>query len=99
MYGLKDSDLETIRQTLKKHPNVYEAILFGSRAKGTHRPGSDVDLALKGTNLEQTVVQVSLYLNQESILPYDFDIIDYHSINNQELIDHITRVGKVIYSL
>lgn len=97
MFGLKDSDVKLIRSTLKKHPNITEAILFGSRAKGTERPGSDVDIALKGENLQETVLQVSLFLNQESLLPYEFDIIDYHAIDNQELIDHIKRVGKSIY--
>lgn len=97
MYGLKNSDLETICQTLKQYPNVTQAILFGSRAKGTHRPGSDVDIALKGNKLTETVLQISMYLNQESLLPYQFDIIDYHSIENQNLIDHINRVGVVLY--
>ena len=61
-----------------------------------HRPGSDVDIALKGEDLEEAVLQISIYLNQESILPYNFDIIDYHAIDNQELLDHINRVGKSI---
>ena len=97
MYGLKDSDLVEILSALKKHPDITEAILFGSRAKGTQRPGSDVDIALKGNNLEQTVLQLSIALNQESLMPYDFDIIDYNKIDNQALIDHIDRVGKSIY--
>ncbi|MCE5294057.1 MAG: nucleotidyltransferase domain-containing protein [Chlamydiales bacterium] len=97
MYGLKDSDLEEILSAFKKHPNITEAILFGSRAKGTQRPGSDVDIALKGNNLEQTVLQLSIALNQESLMPYDFDLINYNTIDNQDLIDHINRVGKSIY--
>jgi len=97
MYGLKDADLEIIHQTLKRHPHVVQAILFGSRAMGTHNPGSDVDIALKGSNLQDTVLEISLYLNQESLLPYQFDIIDYQAIDNEKLLDHIHRVGIVIY--
>jgi predicted nucleotidyltransferase len=96
MYGLKNSDLKIICEALKKHPNVKEAILFGSRAKGTQKPGSDIDIALKGKNLKETILQLSIYLNQESLLPYNFDIIDYHTID-EKLIEHIDRVGKVIY--
>jgi len=97
MYGLKNTDLETILEAVKKYPNINEAILFGSRAMGTHKLGSDVDIALKGDGLSGTILALSVYLNQESILPYYFDIIDYHVIDNTELIDHIDRVGKSIY--
>lgn len=98
MHGLTSKDLETISTVLEKYPNVEQAVLFGSRAKGTHRPGSDVDIALKGTELDKAVLQVSTYLNQESLLPYCFDIVDYTTLNNEQLIEHIDRVGKLIYS-
>jgi predicted nucleotidyltransferase len=98
MYGLTDSDLEIIRTLLKKYPSVKEAIIFGSRAKGTNRPGSDVDIALKGEEpLTEVILQISTYLNQESLLPYQFDIVDYTASDNEELIHHIDRVGKSIY--
>ncbi len=99
MYGLKNSDLETICRAFKECPNVTEAILFGSRAKGTHSSGSDIDIALKGNGLSNTILNLLIFLNQESILPYHFDIIDYHAIDNKELIDHIDRVGKSIYKI
>lgn len=97
MYGLKDTDLEIIRQAIKSHPNITEAILFGSRAKGTFHPGSDIDIALKGNGLKETVLELSIYLNQETLLPYQFDIVDYHSIDNEKLVEHINRVGISIY--
>ena len=98
MYGLKDTDLDFIRQAFSRYPNVIEAILFGSRAKGTHHPGSDIDIALKGNGLKELVLQLSTYLNQESLIPYQFDIIDYDGIDNKDLIDHIDRVGISIYT-
>lgn len=97
MYGLKNSDLKIIYKALNSCPNVKEAILFGSRAKGTENPGSDVDIALKGNDLREVTFKLSGYLNEESPLPYYFDIIDYHSIQNKDLIEHIDRVGKSIY--
>lgn len=98
MSGLTAADLTTICNVLKQYPQVHEAILFGSRAKGTHRAGSDVDIALKGNELEGVTIQISATLNQETLLPYFFDILDFDSIDNQDLIDHIKRVGKVIYT-
>lgn len=99
MYGLRDSDLECIHQAFKRYPNIQEAVLFGSRAKGTYHPGSDVDIALKGTNLKDTVLALSIYLNQESIMPYEFDLIDYQAIDNKELLEHIDRVGIPVYKV
>lgn len=97
MFGLQNSDIETIRQELAEHREIDEAIIFGSRAKGSYRRGSDVDIALKGTGGEEVALQVSTALNQESILPYFFDIVDYQSIDNEVLIHHIDRVGRPIY--
>lgn len=98
MFGLKDSDIIAIRQVLSQFPEVQRALVFGSRAKGTHRNGSDVDLALKGDLLSyQTTVQIASILNEETMMPYHFDILDYHSIGHTNLVAHIDRVGQVIY--
>jgi uncharacterized protein len=98
MFGLKDSDITAIRQVLSQFPEVQRALVFGSRAKGNYQNGSDVDLALKGDILSyQTTVQIASILNEETMMPYHFDILDYHSIDNSNLRAHIDRVGQVIY--
>ena len=94
--GLKDGDLETIIAVLKKYPGIEQAIIFGSRAKGNCKHGSGVDLVLKG-NVEDIAPEISYSLNEDSLLPYKFDVLDYNSISNQNLIDHINRVGIVFY--
>jgi predicted nucleotidyltransferase len=94
--GLKDGDLETIIAVLKKYPRIEQAIIFGSRAKGDHKHGSDVDMVLKG-NVEDIAPEISYSLNEDSLLPYKFDVLDYNSISNQNLIDHINRVGIIFY--
>lgn len=94
--GLKDGDLESIISVLKKYPRIEQAIIFGSRAKGDHKHGSDVDLVLKGS-VEDIAPEISYSLNEDSLLPYKFDVLDYNSISNQNLIDHINRVGIVFY--
>lgn len=97
-FGLQPGDLKSICSVLAKEPTVEKAILFGSRAKGNYRPGSDVDIALKGKNLSaQTVTDVSFQLNEETIMPYKFDVLHYHRINEPTLLEHIDRAGIVFY--
>ncbi len=97
-YGLEQQELETILSILHQFPEIDEALLFGSRAMGRERRGSDVDIALKGKNLDPIVSKVSYKLNQETFLPYYFDILNYNSIDNLELKSHIDRVGIIIHS-
>lgn len=46
--GLRPDELEMIGQAFRKHPEITLVKLFGSRAKGTNQPSSDIDLALWG---------------------------------------------------
>lgn len=94
-FGLKDGDLETIISVLRKYPEVEQAIIFGSRAMGNYRPGSDVDIVLRG--FVHDITRISFELNEDSLLPYKFDVLDFNSISNRNLVDHIKRVGIVFY--
>jgi predicted nucleotidyltransferase len=83
---------------LESFEEVEEAVLYGSRAKGNHKSGSDIDLTLKGVKLNLKVLnRISLELD-DLYLPYTIDVCIYHQIDNPDLIDHIQRVGKVFYS-
>lgn len=98
--GLLETDLEIIVQTLSQYSKVEQAYIFGSRAKGNYKNGSDVDIAIKGADLDfDTVSQISFLLNEETSMPYHFDIVNYHSIQEPALLDHIDRVGIEFYSL
>lgn len=80
-------------------PAVEEALIYGSRSLGTYRRGSDVDIALKGKELHSDIVrEVSFLLNEETIMPYHFDVLNYHCLTNRELTRHIDRVGAVFYN-
>jgi predicted nucleotidyltransferase len=96
-FGLRDSDIKSITQLLKESDNIQKAILFGSRAKGNYTHGSDVDIAIIGDFDFRMLTHLSYLLNQESNMPYKFDIVDYASIENRELKEHIDRVGVCIY--
>ncbi len=99
MYGLLERDLYYIIETIKKHPEIERVVIFGSRAMGNFKKGSDVDLALVGKNVDsKTVSRLKDNLNEECPLPYFFDILSYNDIANKELKEHIDNLGKIIYS-
>ena len=99
MYGLRDSDLKEIIQVLEKITEVESVRIFGSRTKGNYRNGSDVDLAVFGKNLAfDRLLHIGAMLNEETMMPYHFDVLDYYCIQNADLVNHIDRLGKVIYS-
>ena len=94
MYGLKEDELTTIREILKKY-NVKKAILYGSRAMGTYKNGSDIDIVIFGNDLNSTISYI--YDELEENLPYFIDIEIFENITNQKLKNHIAQVGKVLY--
>jgi len=97
--GLKNEDIENITSILKKENKIETAYLFGSRAKGNYRNGSDVDIVLKGKQLDHDVInQISYILNEETLMPYRFDVINYEKIKSSELLSHIDRNGQLIFS-
>ncbi len=100
LFGFKPGEIELIRQILTAEPAVSEAYIFGSRAKGNYKSGSDVDIALKGQDLNlQKITRLSFILNEESVMPYFFDLIDYNTIKEVDLKNHIDRVGIKIFPL
>ena len=91
--GINHSDLERIVRIMENSPKIEDAILFGSRAKGTFSNGSDIDIALKGNGLLlNDVLDLSIELD-DLYLPYKFDLIIYDRIKEEALKDHLIRVG------
>ena len=98
IYGLRESDLAHIQAAASEMSEITEVILFGSRAKGNYQKGSDVDLSIKGEGItHSTIVRLSESLNEERPLPYFFDIVDYGSLEDEPLREHIDRVGIVLF--
>ena len=97
-YGLRKDCIQKIQGVFEKYDEVEAAILYGSRAKDNYKSGSDIDLTLKGKGLNLTILnRINLELD-DLMLPYTFDLSIYHHIKQQDLIDHIQRVGKIFYS-
>lgn len=93
LYGLTDKELQYIVSLLSENTKIHKAVLYGSRAKGNFKPFSDVDIALFGDELSQKDVKELLVEINDSNFPYQVDLVVYKSIKNQDLIDHINRVG------
>lgn len=98
-HGLIAQDLKHIREAVSDVKEIDQVILFGSRAKGTHDRGSDVDLSISGKGITyDTILRLSRNLNEERPLPYFFDIVNYDSLEEDEPIRaHIDRVGIVLF--
>jgi predicted nucleotidyltransferase len=97
-YGLSDRSLETVKKLLSKYPGIQSAVLYGSRAKGNYKNGSDIDITL---HTDDTFTHADLLHLMgdfdDSDLPYMVDVSDYRKLGNESLKEHIRRVGKVLY--
>ena len=96
-WGLKEKDVAQLRETFARFPEILEVRIFGSRAMGNFKSGSDVDLALYGRGPLVCATRVSTLLNQELPLPYYFDVVDYVTVEHPELREHIDRVSESFY--
>lgn len=97
MIGLNEKESHTIRGILSKYPEVEEAVLFGSRARGDNKLSSDVDFAVKGKNLSSRVIARLWDELSESDFPYFVDIVNYQTITNPALKENIDSEGFVFY--
>ncbi|WP_242469613.1 nucleotidyltransferase family protein [Rhabdochromatium marinum] len=97
LFGLAIEVIEQIRAELAHTPHLQRAVLFGSRAKGNYHPGSDIDLALFGSDLTETDILSLAGRIDDLLLPYQVDLCPVNTLKNQALLAHIHRVGQVIY--
>lgn len=95
--GLTERDIDTIAGIFKQYPEIMLVHVFGSRAKGNYRLGSDIDLAIMNDVADEQTLRCVAADFEESSLPYKVDIISYQTLKNAELRQHIERVGVMIY--
>jgi uncharacterized protein len=97
-YGFPQSAARKICAVLNHYPQVEKAILYGSRAKGNYKNGSDIDLTLRGgSDLTLNVVYRILDDLDELLLPYTIDLSIFNDIGDPDMIEHIQRVGVTFY--
>ncbi len=99
-FGLSARTISEIHGVLAQHPNVQRAVIYGSRAKGNYKPGSDIDLtlfAVEGQEIDYREVADILDEIDDLLLPYTLDLSAFEQLNHVKLREHIERVGKVFY--
>jgi len=95
-FGLKPDVIEALHTVFAQFPEIDSVWVYGSRAKGDFRPGSDIDLTIKlvpGVNPSSTFLSKIRQNLEDLNLIYMIDLSLYNKIENAELIDHIDRVG------
>ena len=94
--GLSNAQHSAIEAVLRRYADVDAAVLYGSRAMGCYRQGSDIDLVLLGFIDFATLNRISLELD-DLLLPYEIDLSVFDAIENPQLREHIQRVGQFFY--
>ena len=97
-FGLKETTIQKICSVLSHYPQVEKAILYGSRAKGNYKNGSDIDLTLRGSaDLTLRVLYKIMDELDDLLLPYTIDLSIFYNIGDPDVIEHIQRVGVTFY--
>lgn len=97
-FGLSQATLDKLSSVFARHGAINSVLLYGSRAKGNYRPGSDIDLTIKGAEIPFAEFMAIEDEIDDLMLPYTVDLSQYRQIGNPELIAHIDRVGMEIYT-
>jgi len=96
-YGLAETTVEKIRAVLARFSEVEKAVLYGSRAMGNFKTGSDIDLTLRGEALTPDLRSTIASELDDLLLPYTIDLSIFNELNHAELREHIERVGVLFY--
>ena len=98
LFGLSSATLEKLNGVFAQHSAIDAVLIYGSRAKGNYRTGSDIDLTIKGDEIPFVeFMQIEDQID-DLMLPYTVDLSQYHQLENIDLIAHIDRVGVTIYT-
>lgn len=97
-YGIYDKSYSLILEALSKFPEIEKAVIFGSRAMGNHKKGSDIDIAIFGKDINfETTSRLHGQLNEILPIPYFSDVVNFNTIDNKELKNHILEKGIIFY--
>lgn len=97
-FGIFTRSFNLILEALRRRPSIETAYIFGSRALGTASPGSDIDIAVAGPQLDRaTVEDLSVELNERLPIPYYVDVVAYDHLDHRGLKEHIDRHGVRFY--
>ena len=92
-FGLNENTINKLKSVFSKFPEIEEVIVYGSRAKGNYKNGSDIDVTLKGDLSLSTLLKIENDI-EDLLLPYKVDLSLYSQIDSPSLKEHIERCGK-----
>lgn len=95
--GLSKHTIAALQHELAKFPFVEKAVIYGSRARGNYRKGSDIDIALFGKDITFSELSRLDWKLDDLLLPYKLDLLLFHELENEELREHILQDGKLLY--
>ncbi len=97
-FGIYDNSYNLIVKTFSMYTKIEKAIIFGSRAMGNYKKGSDIDIAIIGEKIDfETTSRLHGMLNEELPIPYFVDVVNFNTIKVQELKQHILNIGIIVY--
>jgi type I restriction enzyme S subunit len=96
-FGLSNNVIDKINSVFKKYPSIEKVILYGSRAKGNYKPASDIDLTIISSTQDLSFLFRIENEIDDLLLPYKVDLSFYSLLDNENLRDHINRVGVIFY--
>ncbi|MDR0311471.1 MAG: nucleotidyltransferase domain-containing protein [Acidobacteriota bacterium] len=96
MFGLPDKTISLINEIFAKYPAIEKVVIYGSRARGDYKNGSDIDLTIFGDISVRDKINISGQIYDLPI-PYMCDVSIFKNIKNENLTEHIERVGQVFY--
>lgn len=97
-YGLSEQTLQKIHDVFVQYPQVEKVVLYGSRAKGDYKNGSDIDLTLHGRDsLTHTILSKIANDLDDQLLPYTIDLSIFKNIKNPDMVEQIERIGVIFY--
>lgn len=96
-YGLPERTIQKLCEVFSHYPEVEKVVLYGSRARGTYKNGSDIDLTLWGAELSHSVLSRIDSELDDLLLPYMIDLSNFSQIENPAMIQQIQRDGVNLY--
>lgn len=97
-FGIYDKSYRLITEALSEQSEINKVYIFGSRAMGNYKKGSDIDLAVVGDKVDTRLISgLSAKINESLPIPYRVDILNFNSIDNKNLKEHILTEGKLFW--
>ena len=96
-FGLEQHIIEQLNNIFSHFEDIDQVIIYGSRAKGNYKNGSDIDLTVLSDNFSNSDLMKAANQIDDLLLPYKVDLSLFRQISNPDLVEHINRVGNVFY--